>query len=93
MTSINARGPTDPPMEPGSDSERVANTVSSLLQRVTGSSVQEIDRLIAELLALREMLQDKGESVQHELTQYAHLSQSAMETTKLIAESLAKMEK
>jgi hypothetical protein len=35
---------------------RVANNISSLLQRVAGASVQEIDRLIAELQNLRETL-------------------------------------
>ncbi len=43
-----------------SDSELVANNISSLLQRVAGTSVQEIDRLIAELQNLREMLQRRG---------------------------------
>jgi len=54
---------------PEMDSELVANNISTLLQRVAGSSVQEIDRLI---------------------TEYAHLSQSAMQSTKIIAESLGK---
>jgi hypothetical protein len=73
---------------PESDSEVVANNISTLLQRVAGTSVQEIDRLIAELQTLREMLQTEGARVQREITEYAHLSQSAMQSTKIIAESL-----
>ncbi len=73
---------------PETDSEVVANNISALLQRVAGSSVQEIDRLIAELQTLREMLQSEGARVQREITEYAHLSQSAMQSTKIIAESL-----
>ena len=76
-----------------SDGEMVANNIGSLLQRVAGSSVQEIDRLIAELQTLRDMLQAESARVQREITEYAHLSQSAMQSTKIIAESLAQWKK
>jgi hypothetical protein len=75
---------------PEADSEVVANNISTLLQRVAGSSVQEIDRLMTELHTLRELLQSEGARVQREITEYAHLSQSAMQSTKVITESLAK---
>jgi hypothetical protein len=75
---------------PEAESEVVANNISTLLQRVAGSSVQEIDRLIAELQTLRELLQAEGVRVQREITEYAHLSQSAMQSTKVITESLSK---
>jgi hypothetical protein len=70
------------------DGEVVTNTISSLLQRVSGSSVQEIERLIGELQTLRDMLHSEGARVQREITQYANLSQAAMQSTKIIAESL-----
>jgi hypothetical protein len=75
---------------PEAESEVVANNISTLLQRVAGTSVQEIDRLIAELQTLREMLQSEGARVQREITEYAHLSQSAMQSTKIITDSLSK---
>ena len=75
------------------DSEMVANNITTLLQRVAGTSVQEIDRLIAELQTLRALLQEEGARVQRELAEYAHLSQSAMQSTKIIAESLAQWKK
>ena len=75
---------------PEAESEAVANNIGTLLQRVAGSSVQEIDRLTSELQTLREMLQNEGARVQREITEYAHLSQSAMQSTKIISESLAK---
>ena len=81
------------PGAPESDSELVANNISTLLQRVAGTSVQEIDRLIAELQTLRELLQEEGARVQRELAEYAHLSQSAMQSTKIIAESLGQWKK
>ena len=72
------------------DSEVVANNITTLLQRVAGSSVQEIDRLMSELHTLRDLLQSEGARVQREITEYAHLSQSAMQSTKIINESLSK---
>jgi hypothetical protein len=75
---------------PEAESEVVANNISTLLQRVAGSSVGEIDRLISELQTLRELLQAEGARVQREITEYAHLSQSAMQSTKIITDSLAK---
>jgi hypothetical protein len=78
---------------PEADSELVANNISTLLQRVAGTSVQEIDRLIAELQTLRELLHEEGARVQRQITEYAHLSQSAMQSTKIIAESLAQWKK
>jgi hypothetical protein len=71
-----------------SDSEMVASNIGSLLQRVAGTSVQEIDRLIGELQTLREMLHNEGARVQREIVEYATLSQAAMQSTKIIAESL-----
>jgi hypothetical protein len=73
---------------PESDSEMVASNIGSLLQRVAGTSVQEIDRLIGELQTLREMLHNEGARVQREIVEYATLSQAAMQSTKIIAESL-----
>ena len=78
---------------PETDSEKVANNITTLLARVAGTSVQEIDRLIAELQTLRALLQEEGARVQRELAEYAHLSQSAMQSTKIIAESLAQWKK
>jgi hypothetical protein len=74
---------------PDTDSELVASNIGNLLQRVAGSSVQEIDRLIAELQTLRNLLHSEGARVQREITEYAHLSHSAMQSTRIIAESLA----
>jgi hypothetical protein len=72
------------------DGELVAGNISSLLQRVSGSSVQEIDRLIGELEALRATLQQEGERVSREIVEYATLSQAAMQSTKALSESLTR---
>jgi hypothetical protein len=75
---------------PEAESEVVAESIGSLLQRVAGSSVREIDQLIAELQTMRTLLESEGARVQREIIEYAHLSQSAMLTTGAIAENLAR---
>lgn len=62
---------------------------SNLIDRVAGASIEEIDRLIIELQGMREMLHREGERVRRELTNYAGLSQSAMHSMKIIADTLA----
>ncbi len=77
-------------LRPQSDAgEFGANNLNSLIQRVSGMSVMEIDKLIAELQTLRDYLQNEGQRVQREVAEYAHMSQAATKSTKIIAESLA----
>ena len=71
------------------EGKAVADNISSLLQRVSVNSVQEIDRLISDLQVLRNRLHEEGERVQREIVEYATLSQAAMQSTKIIAESLS----
>ena len=73
------------------DSELVANSISTLLQSVAGSSgPAEIDRLMAEMHTLRDLLQAESARIQREITEYAHLSQSTMRSTKIISDGLSK---
>ena len=75
------------------DSELLANSIEALVQRVAGTSRQEIDGLIAELQTLRALLEEEAARVQRNLAEYAHLSQSAIKSTKIIAESLVHRKK
>jgi mevalonate pyrophosphate decarboxylase len=70
------------------DSETTANNLSTLLRRVSGSSTRQIDNLIGELRTLREKLQADGDRVQRDIVEYAALSQSVMQLTKIVAESV-----
>jgi hypothetical protein len=79
--------------QPENDSEVVANNIGTLLQRVAGTSVKEIDKLILELQTLREMLQNEGARVQREIVEFATLSQAAMQSTRIISESLTQWKK
>src|ERR1044072_6830174 len=69
-------------------SEQAVNNINSLLDRVSGSSVAEIDRLIADLTSVRDFLHSEGERVQREIHSYAQLSTVAMTSVKIIAESM-----
>ena len=78
---------------PENDGTIAADNISSLLQRVSASSVQEIDGLISDLKILRERLQDEGERVRREIVEYASLNQAAMQSTKVITEGLSHWER
>jgi hypothetical protein len=89
----NLRRPTPGP--PGSiDSvteqspEVSVNNVNSLIQRVAGASIREIENLISELESLRDLLHAEGKRVQREISGYAQLSQAAMKSTRLIADNV-----
>jgi hypothetical protein len=82
-----------PGRQPDNESELVASNLNSLLQRATGTSVQEIDRMITELQMLRDTLQREAARVQSEIVEYATLSQAAMHSTKIIGESLTPLKK
>jgi len=68
--------------------EAAVTNVNSLIQRVAGTSLAEIDNLIAELEALRELLHAEGQRVQREISGYAQLSQAAMKSTRMIADNV-----
>jgi hypothetical protein len=68
--------------------EAVASNINSLVQRVAGTTLREIDVLLRELEGLRDLLQSEGERVQREVAGYAQLSQSAMSSTRIIADSM-----
>jgi hypothetical protein len=73
---------------PRSEGDAGVDNISSVIERVSGASVAEIDRVIAELTRVREMLRSEGERVQREIAGYANLSQAAMTSMKIIAESV-----
>ena len=71
------------------NSELAATNVGSLVQRVSDTSVQEIEKLIAELHMLRETLQNEAARVQREIMGYAILTQDARQSLRTISESLS----
>ncbi|MBY0380911.1 MAG: hypothetical protein K2W78_03190 [Xanthobacteraceae bacterium] len=74
---------------PDAAAEATVNNVNTLIQRVAGVTSNEIDNLIGELEELRAFMHQEGERVQRELGSFAKLSQTAMKSTRMIADSLA----
>lgn len=68
--------------------EATVTNVNTLIQRVAGASLQEIETLISELEGLRNLMHNEGQRVQRELAAYAQLSQTAMKSTRMIADNL-----
>ena len=83
LTSSSAETPA---LEPST--EATVNNVNSLIQRVAGTSLSEIENLISELESLRDLLHAEGQRVQREITGYAQLSQAAMKSTRMIADNV-----
>jgi hypothetical protein len=79
------------PGEAGSEpnGEATVNNLNSLIQRVAGTSLSEITNLISELESLREWLHVEGQRVQREISGYAHLSQTTIKSTRMIADNVA----
>ncbi len=81
--------PTSSETLPETTPESAVNSVNSLIQRVAGTSLSEIENLIAELESLRELLHAEGQRVQREISGYAQLSQAAMKSTRMIADNVS----
>ena len=80
-------GSNDAPLDP--NAEATVTNVNSLIQRVAGTSLAEIENLISELESLRDLLHAEGQRVQREISGYAQLSQAAMKSTRMIADNVA----
>jgi hypothetical protein len=76
----------DAALEPSA--EATVSSVNSLIQRVAGTSLAEIEKLISELESLRDLLHAEGMRVQREISGYAQLSQAAMKSTRMIADNV-----
>ena len=81
--AVNSAEPTLDP-----SAEATVNNVNSLIQRVAGTSLSEIENLISELEALRDLLHAEGQRVQREISGYAQLSQAAMKSTRMISDNV-----
>jgi hypothetical protein len=65
-----------------------ADNVNELIGRVSGASMEEIDRVIRDLESVRDMLRNEGERVSREIAGYVTLSHAATTAMKDIADSL-----
>jgi hypothetical protein len=78
--------PESDPAAAGGDP--TTENLNSLIRRVAGASMEEIDRVILELQAVRDMLRNEGDRVSREISSYASLSHAATTSMKVIADSI-----
>jgi hypothetical protein len=75
----------------GSGDEIAASDAQSLVERISATSKNEIDKLIAQLQTLREFFQEEGQRIQREIAEYAHLGDAMLKSTKTMAESMVQL--
>jgi hypothetical protein len=68
--------------------DSAAGEVSTLISRMAGASVAEIDKLLDELQSVRDYLQAEGERVEREAARYAEVSQTALASVRIITDSM-----
>jgi chemotaxis protein histidine kinase CheA len=79
----------NPPRD--ADGKIPAESLSDMLGRVSENSMGEIDNLVGEFQRLREKLRTDGERIQREIEEYNELSQTVIQLTKTISESVQKV--
>jgi len=80
--------PNAPQLPDAKASPQTTSDINDLIRRVSGGSMEEIDKVIQELQSVREMLRSEGERVTREISGYASLNAAAMTAIKIIAESM-----
>ena len=66
----------------------VNQSIGKLIDKVSTTSIAEIENLISQLETVRNYLKTEGDRVQQEMARYAHLSDTASASVKIIAEHL-----
>jgi hypothetical protein len=89
IRELVSRGSTAPGLQQENVNELAASNIGPMLRHVSGTSVQEIEKLIAELQSLGDMLQKEAARVQREIVGYAGLIQNARRSVRTISESLS----
>ena len=86
-------GHVGPVMQHRPADNHFAGHVDSVMQQMAASSLQEIDDLIVMLRRRREKLLNENARVQRAVIEYAKLSQSTMQSARIITESLSHLNK
>ena len=74
-----------------SDGEVAANSLETLLRRVSEVSTGEIESLVDEFHGLRKKLQTDLSRIQRDIAEHAEVSQQVMQLTKIISDSVKKL--
>jgi hypothetical protein len=79
---VHAEVPSTP--KPETDAE-----IAPLILKVGATSIAEIEKMIRELQEAKDFLQSEGERVQRETERYTSLTQMALASVKIIADTVA----
>jgi len=71
----------------------VNQSIGELIDKVSATSIAEVEKLISDLQAVRNYLKAEGDRIQQEMARYAHLSDTASASVKIIAEKLGQWRK
>ena len=72
---------------------QVVTDVNSLVQRVAGVSLDQLDDAIVDLRQLRDFLHSEGERIQREISGYLQLNHIAIGSTKSIVDNIVQWKK
>ena len=75
--------------EAGAGGDRLA----ALIQKIGATPLVELEKLIGELQAAKTYLQSEGEQIEREAVGYVELGQTALESVKIIAETVGEWRK
>jgi hypothetical protein len=70
-----------------------SDNVSSLIQNLGSPSIDELEKIIGELQQARTYLKSESERIERETVGYTELSQTAMESVRIIAETVGEWRK
>ena len=70
------------------NTSQVVTDVNSLVQRVAGVSLDQLDDAIVDLRRLRDFLHSEGERIQREISGYLQLNHLAIDSTKSIVDNI-----
>jgi hypothetical protein len=80
---------TLPPKEPGIELT-VPSDASTLLERMSGLSLAEMDKAIQELQKARNFLRNERERLRLEIVEHSRLTQAALGSAKAVSASVAR---
>jgi hypothetical protein len=75
----------------GEDVEMSPAELTASVREVSRVSIEEVDRLISELQALRRTLKTNGERIERDIAEYATLSSQASQMTKIVIDGVKQL--
>jgi uncharacterized protein involved in exopolysaccharide biosynthesis len=73
------------------DVKASSQELAASFRRVSEASTREIEKLVAQLQALRTQLESAGNRIERDIAQYTELSQQTTQLTSIISDSVNKL--